>query len=154
MCGGLFLGMWKNDFMNGPLLEHYIGRAADFYAGMDLTREENAYRSSSALLAIHSAISYSDALRTGLGDEKLYADDHRKALGALQQLLRARSLEDETGFAHFEYLVSMKSFVCYGDKRLDAKRLMLIALRAERFANWVSKTARQLKLAGWRHDGL
>jgi len=144
--------MWNNGDMDTVKVRHYIDRAADFYAGQDLMRNDELFRNSSALLAIHSAISYSDALRVGLGDEALYADDHRQALAALRELLLTRGLPDMTGFAHFEYLISMKSFVSYGERRLDANRQRLIAMRAERFVNWVSEIARRLRLEGWTND--
>jgi hypothetical protein len=119
---------------------------------MDFLRDSEDHGYACSLLAIHSAISYADALRAGLGDDTLHADDHRNALVALKRLLSERRLADRTGFDHFEYLLSMKSFVAYGGKRLDRKRRQEIATRAERFANWVSKVARGLNVEGWTHD--
>jgi len=138
--------------MNALRVEHYIGRAADFYSGMDLLRDSEDHSYASALLAIHSAISYADALRSGLGDDTLYTEDHRRALAALKRLLSGERLKDRTGFGHFEYLLSMKSLVSYSGKRLDKKRCQEIANHAERFANWVSKIARELTVEGWTHD--
>ena len=152
LCSILVHMVWKNSFMEAARVRIYIDRAADFYAGLDLMRDGTEYRHSSALLAIHSAIAYSDALRIGLGDERLYGDDHREALKSLRRLLRATRLNDESGLPHFEYLLSMKTFVAYSDKRLDRSRVRLISLNAERFANWISKTARHLKLEGWTDD--
>jgi len=138
--------------MNALRVEHYIGRAEDFYRGLELIRSDEQYRCSSALLAIHSAISYSDALRAGLGEEQLGAEDHVKAVASLKKLLTARQVSDQLGFAQFEYLISMKSFVAYGDKRLDEKRWMRINISAERFANWVWRIAKELGMEGWNDD--
>ena len=82
----------------------------------------------------------------------MYGDDHREALKALRRLLRAARLNDESGLPHFEYLLSMKTFVAYGDKRLDTKRVKLISQNAVRFANWISRIARQLQLEGWTDE--
>jgi hypothetical protein len=135
--------------MNALRVGHYIGRADDFYRGLELIRGEQDYRCSSALLAIHSAISYSDALRVGLGETQVHADDHRGALASLKRLLGSRRIKDEGGFAQFEYLISMKTFVAYGNQRLDEKRWMRINLSAERFANWVWRVAKELNMEGW-----
>jgi len=53
--------------MSAIQVEHYLKRAADFSYVVLLLRGDASHRYSSALLAIHSAISYSDALRIGLG---------------------------------------------------------------------------------------
>jgi hypothetical protein len=138
--------------MDALRVEHYIGRAAGFYSGMDFLRDSEDHGYASALLAIHSAISYADALRCGLGDDKLYAEDHRSSLASLKRLIGQKEPSDKSGFARFEYLLSMKSFVSYGEKRLDRRRSKEIVNHAERFANWVSRIARRLGVAGWAHD--
>ncbi len=43
----------------------------------------------------------------------------------------------------------MKTFVAYGNQRLDEKRWMRINLSAERFANWVWRVAKELNMEGW-----
>jgi hypothetical protein len=137
--------------MDALRVEHYIGRATDFYRGLELLEGQEDYRYSSALLAIHAAISYSDALRSALGDDRLHDEDHRAAIYSLKALLASRRIEDHTGFVQFEYLISMKSYIAYGDKRLDENRCMRIVLAAQRFAGWTSKVARRLKMEGWHH---
>jgi hypothetical protein len=138
--------------MNALRAEHYRKRAIDFYRCMELVQADDEFRSSSALLAIHSAISLSDALRAGLGDEELYAEDHRQAIASLRRLLDQRRVATAFGYPQFEYLISMKSFVSYGDQRLDEKRAMRIALAAERFSTWVSEVVRSLKMEGWSDE--
>ena len=90
-------------------VQHYIHRATDFLEGMQLTRTDESYWNSSALLAIHSAVSYSDALRLGLGDQKVSADDHQKSADSLQKLLASKHLEDRAGFKHLRFLLSKKN---------------------------------------------
>lgn len=138
--------------MSGFLTRHYIDRAADFYAGSKLTQLDEHYKNSAALLAIHSAISYSDALRVGLGDLSLRADDHKEAVTSLKRLLASKRLDNPAGYKNFEDLLSMKNRISYGSQTIDAKTSSLIATKAERFANWVSRTARQLKLEDWSND--
>ena len=137
--------------MQAVRVQHYIQRATDFLEGMKLTRGDEPYWNSSALLAIHSAVSYSDALRTGLGDQKLSADDHNKAADALQKILSSRTSGDQTGLAHFRYLLSKKHLVTYGDRRLEHTDYEALFTRAERFAQWADKTGSQLNIEGWQN---
>jgi len=133
-------------------VRHYIQRATDFFSGMQLTRDDEPYRNSSALLAIHSAVSYTDALRTGLGDDKLTGDDHNQAVDALRRLLNTRKVTTQDGIDHFRYLISKKSFVAYGNVRLSDNEFRRLVIRAERFAKWANGVGLQLKIEGWNHD--
>jgi hypothetical protein len=138
--------------MNAALVRHYITRASDFHDGMRQMLG-GPYRSSPALLAIHSAISFSDALRSGLGDQKLYGDDHAESLRALRGLLLSRRYKDDVGLLHLRYLLSVKTPKSYGPKRLDAKELSRITTKAEQFATWAIKAGNQLGIEGWsNHD--
>lgn len=146
------LTVWNNVRMQAVQVQHYIQRATDFFNGMQLTRDEEPYRNSSALLAIHSAVSYTDALRTGLGDENLSGDDHRQAADALRPLLNTRSVKAQDGVGHLQYLISRKSSVAYGSERLGANEFLSLVIRAERFAKWANGIGRQLNLEGWNYD--
>lgn len=133
-------------------IQHYIQRATDFGRGMRLTLDDDSYKNSSALLAIHSAISYADALRVGLGDRQLSSDDHKTAADTLKQLLASRPLADQAGLGHLQYLISKKSGVAYGDQRLDTKIHQMVITKAERFAQWANNVGAQLNIEGWKHD--
>ena len=143
--------MWNNTDMQAVLVQHYVERATDFLEGMQLTREDRSYRNSSALLAIHSAVSYTDALRAGLGESKLTAEDHKMAADELQRLLSSKDLEDQTGFTHLRYLISKKSLVAYGNRRLDHSDYEALFTKAERFARWADRLGNQLRIEGWSH---
>jgi hypothetical protein len=132
-------------------VQHYLRRAADFSSGMKLLSSDPAYWNSAALLAIHSAISYSDALRIGLGENRLSADDHSKAADLLDERLPLW-LEDRKGLKHFRKLLSKKSRVEYSRRRLgltDANDLVTDAIR---FEIWVNRIGKQLNLEGWTRD--
>ena len=55
--------------MEAAQVQHFLNRAQDFLQDMQLLREDEAYRNSSALLGIHAAVSYTDALRVGFGGQ-------------------------------------------------------------------------------------
>lgn len=127
----------------------FLDRAQDFLLGMQLLREDDLYRNSSALLGIHAAVAYTDALRVGLGDESLAADDHQGAVSSLRQLVGSRGQEVECGLKHLRSLVSKKSAVAYGKRRLAAEDYQLIFTQAERYAKWANAAGGQLKIEGW-----
>jgi hypothetical protein len=138
--------------MQSVRVQHYIQRATDFLEGMKLTRMEKSYWNSSALLAIHSAVSYSDALRVGLGDESLSNEDHRKAADALLKILPSTDASHSTGLTHFRFLLARKHLVTYGNRRLEHTDYEALFTHAERFAGWADSIGLQLKIEGWKND--
>ncbi|SEG69721.1 hypothetical protein SAMN05421819_4374 [Bryocella elongata] len=130
-------------------VRHFLERAQDFLEGMQLLRDDNAYRQSSALLGIHSAVSYTDALRAGLSESSLSSDDHRNAARELRGLLLGKSIESDNGIQHLEALIAKKSAVAYGASRIGTNEFALILTRAERFARWANRTGSELKIEGW-----
>jgi hypothetical protein len=138
--------------MPAEQVEQYILRASDFVRGMKMMRDDASYRNSSALLAIHSAVSYADALRVGLGDSQLSNDDHKVAIDRLKRLLASNKYDDISGLTHLQYLISKKSQIAYGSQGADLKECQMLATKAERFARWANHVGTNLKVGGWRHD--
>ncbi len=120
---------------------------------MKLLRTEDEFLNASALLAIHSAISYNDALRVGLDDYDLSADDHLDAAGDLEKLLATRRFDDRAGLKHLRGLLKKKSLVAYGSHHLNVQDFRDLVTKAERFEIWANKVGRELKIEGWRDDG-
>ena len=137
--------------MGAAQVQRFLAPAQDFLEGMQLLREEEAYRNSSALLGIHAAVSYTDALRVGLDDATLAADNHQLAVTALRTILVAKGDRDDKGLRHLESLLSKKNAIAYGDRRLSGSEFELIFTQAERFAKWADGTGRRLHLEGWIH---
>jgi hypothetical protein len=95
-------------------VQHYLSRARDFLKGMDLLQNDlTEYRYSSALLGIHGAISYCDAMRIGLGSKGLSSDDHQSAARDLRLLLANRRFENPQAVGRLEKLLSKKSKIAY-----------------------------------------
>lgn len=138
--------------MSPELVSRYVARAVDFFDGMTLMRSDPLFRQSSALLAIHSATSFADALRTGLGDEKLALEDHGSTVSALQRLLASTKLTQHGGLRHLGFLLSRKIVVAYGGKRLEHTDYEALITKAEQFAQWARNTASQLNIEGWKYD--
>jgi hypothetical protein len=137
--------------MSAMEVQHYLSRAQDFMEGMLLLREDEQFQSSSALLGIHAAVSYTDALRIGLGDESLVSEDHRTAAAALRKLILNKRESNVDGVTRFEKLVAKKSLIAYGNKRLDRNDFESVYTNAERFAKWANDMGSQLKIEGWKY---
>ena len=132
---------------------HYRDRARDFLGGMDLLQDDlDAYRYSSALLGIHGAISYADALRAGMGSKKLSSEDHSQAVEELKSLLNSRGFEQQQGIKHLRVLLSRKSRISYAAATVRKHEVEDIVKRAKRFADWAEETGKALKIEGWWDD--
>jgi hypothetical protein len=136
--------------MMAAQVQQYLSRARDFFGAMRLLSDDlREFGSSSALLGIHSAISYSDALRTGMGCADVAADDHRSAARDLRSRLALRRFEKIQGASHLEKLLSLKSWVSYSAEAARENQIENIVKWAERFASWSEDAGRQLRIEGW-----
>lgn len=109
----------------------------------------DAFGYSSALLGIHGAISYADALRIGMGSKKLSAGDHSRAAEDLKSLLDSRKFEQPQGVKHLKLLLSRKSRISYAAETVRKNEAEDIVKRARRFADWAEETGKALKIEGW-----
>jgi hypothetical protein len=121
---------------------------------MDLLQGDlDAYGYSSALLGIHGAISYADALRIGMGSKKLSAEDHRKGTSELKSLLDKRGFTQQQGIKHLKLLLDWKSRISYAAEPVRKNEAEEIVKRAIRFGDWAEETGKALnkalKIEGW-----
>jgi hypothetical protein len=131
-------------------VQHFLGRARDFLEAMGILKNDPPeYRYSSALLGIHGAMSYSDALRVGLGSQSVSSKDHRGAAKDLRLLLNGRGFEKPQGVDRLKYLLSKKSRIAYGAEAPGNAEIQEIVLQAERFAAWAEEAGKKLRIEGW-----
>ena len=131
-------------------VQTYLGRARDFLEGFNLLRDDlDEFGFSSALLGIHCAISYSDALRTGMGCTDVSSSGHRYAASDLKSLLTSRSFEKLQGVARLEKLLSKKDRIAYASEAPRENEIEEIVKQTERFAFWAEETGRKLQIGGW-----
>jgi hypothetical protein len=136
--------------MSAIEVEHYLGRARDFFEGMKFLQDDlTEYRYSSALLGIHCALSYGDALRIGMGSSKLPSEDHRNAAKELKFMLVSRNFEKSQGADRLEKLLSKKSRISYAPEATRENEAEDIVKQAHRFAKWAEDTGRKLRIEGW-----
>lgn len=128
----------------------YLNRARDFLRGMTLLKDDlTEFNYSPALLGIHGAISYCDALRIGLGGKAVSSENHKSAARELKLLLASRECNDKQGIERLRNLLGYKGVVAYSVDRVSEKEIKLIIQHAERFALWAERTGTQLNLEGW-----
>ena len=121
----------------------YYRRAMQLADAMKLCRDDlPAYASAAALLAVHSAISYSDAVLIGLGAARPRGENHREAVTALRRTC-TRAKIDAHGITHYQKLVSAKTDISYGEKRIDDEKAEALCITAERFRVWAERILQQ-----------
>ena len=117
----------------------YYRRATQLADAMKLCQDDpTAYASAAALLAVHSAISYSDAVLLGLGSSRPRGENHREAITALKRACTRAGIEIQ-GLPHFQRLIGAKSDISYGDKQVDNDRVKALCAAAERFQVWAER---------------
>jgi hypothetical protein len=117
----------------------YYRRARQLASAMNLCQDDlSAYASAAALLAVHSAISYSDALLIELGGARPRGENHREAVTALKRACTKAKI-DQHGIKHFESLVSAKTDISYGDKPVNEVRIAALCEAAKRFETWTER---------------
>ncbi len=133
-------------------VQHYLTRARDFLHGVDLLKEDlDEYRYSSALLGIHAAISYCDAMRVGLGSTRLSSEDHSNAVADLRSQLGEHMGNARGGPDRLGRLLGYKSKIAYGpyESGLDFGKIVQDAIR---FAAWAESAGKTMRIEGWRDE--
>ncbi len=102
------------------------------------------YASAAALLAVHSAISYSDALLIGLGGKRPRGENHRDAITALKRVCTGAKIEPQ-GIAHLQKLLSVKTDVSYGEEFVSEVKISALCDAAMRFETWAERVLHSRK---------
>jgi hypothetical protein len=123
----------------------YHRRARQLAGAMKLCQDDlAAYASAAVLLAVHSAISYNDALLVGLGGARPRGENHREAITALKRICTGAKIEQQ-GIAHLQKLLSAKTDISYGDKPVDENRITALCTAAFRFEKWAEQVLQRQK---------
>lgn len=110
---------------------------------MKLCRDDlPAYGSAAALLAVHSSISYSDAVLIGLSNARPRGENHQEAITGLRRACTKANI-DHRGIMHFQKLLGAKTSVSYGENRVDEERIETLCIAAERFRVWAERILQQ-----------
>ena len=116
--------------------KRYVDKADHFFQGMRLLGDDiESYRSGVGLLAIHSAISLSDAITVGLTGKRGRYQDHAQAARELERICSTNKV-DRRGLEHFRWLLAKKNAVAYQEVRFDDASVKLAVDKAQRFNAW------------------
>jgi hypothetical protein len=125
--------------------QQYIEKADHFLKGMNLLSDDvRNYRSGIGLLAIHSAISLSDAISVGLTGKKGKYQDHMQAARGLNRLCASNKISNLQGVRLLEWLLGQKNTVAYEHRRFDDDSVRMAVDRAERFSAWAYNHFREI----------
>lgn len=125
--------------MDDVSLEVYQSRALQLANAMRLCAEDcPSYASAVALLAVHSAISYNDALHIRLTGGRPKGEDHKSAAWSTEKACRKAKI-DPAGLKHLEKLLSAKTDISYGSRAVNTERAQILSTTAERFVRWVEE---------------
>ena len=117
----------------------YHGRALQLANAMKLCRDDlPSYAWAAALLAIHSAISYCDAVLFKLSGQRSRSPDHEQAVTVVTMACKKRKIPTD-GIKHLDKLVSAKTDISYGDQQVDNQRAEALCSAAERFQTWAER---------------
>jgi hypothetical protein len=120
-------------------VELYHGRALQLANAMKLCRDDlPSYAWAAALLAIHSAISYCDAVLIKLDGRRSHSQDHGQAVAAVIKACKKRKIQAE-GIRHLDKLVGAKTNISYGDEQVGRETVEVLCLAAERFQAWAER---------------
>jgi len=117
--------------------QQYIEKADHFLHGMKLLNDDiGNYRSGIGLLAIHSAISLSDAVTVGLTGKSGKYQDHAHSASELNRLCASNKVSNTQGVSHLKWLLAQKNVVAYEHRRFDDRSVRLAVDKAEKFNAW------------------
>lgn len=97
-----------------------------------------------AVVAVHAAIAYCDAL-TVRADGRKSKGDHRSAPNFLESVVRIHTSEDKKAIAALVSLTGVKDEVSYAGEVLTAAALRQILRRLDQFAEWAEQRFAALK---------
>jgi hypothetical protein len=125
--------------------QQYIDKADHFLQGMKLLNDDvSSYRTGIGLLAIHSAISLSDAITVGLTGKRRTYQDHAKAARELESVCSSNRISDKKGIDHFKWLLAQKNEVAYQGDRLDDASVKMAVDKAQRFNAWAYNSFKEI----------
>ena len=117
----------------------YHNRALQLANAMQLCHDDmTAYCSAVALLAVHSAISYNDAVLIKLTGQRSRSQDHEQAVAEIKKACKKKNIQAD-GIRHLDKLVGAKTDIAYGDEEVDNQRIEVLYVAAARFQTWAER---------------
>ena len=114
----------------------YQSRAVELASAMKLCSVvDPSYPSAVALLAVHSAIAFQDAVQIKLTGQRSQTRDHMQAVRDITKACTIKRV-DRAGIKHLQRLVTGKTDVSYGERQVTREQAETLRVFAERFQSW------------------
>lgn len=123
--------------------ETFRDRAEAFMEGAKVFDNDQEFHLPQALLCVHAAVSYADAVAVFLEGQHFSPESHGEAVGKLKKVC-ANSNRNTDGLEHLADLIGAKSSVAYGGKVLRPEQSARLRISIGRFAVWVYRTFPEL----------
>lgn len=98
-----------------------------------------------AVLCVHAAIAYGDAIAILAAGKKSKSGDHRDAAPFLASVVPIRTTEDKAAIRAFQAILNRKDEVSYTGDILDEAEAAALLHRLRAFARWADKTFQDIR---------
>jgi hypothetical protein len=118
------------------VIDVFLERGNQLAESRKLMEDSSDYTAALALVAVHSAIAFNDALLVKLSGKHLPTADHMTAVKRTRaQCVRMKIATD--GLQHLQKLIAAKTNISYGEKRTSIETAIALSVASERFETWV-----------------
>lgn len=124
------------------LARKYLDKAIRFHSDAQKMAElmDEFSGNGVAVLCVHAAIAYGDAIGILAAGKNSKSGDHRAAAAFLASVVPIRTSEDKAAMRAFQSVLNRKDEVSYADDILDARAAAALLERLGRFARSADKT--------------
>jgi hypothetical protein len=118
------------------MVDVFIERGDQLSESRNLMKGAREYTSALALVSIHGAIAFNDALLVKLTGKHRMDSDHMGAVRRTKKQCSVKRISPK-GVKHLEDLIRAKTRVSYSDERTTTEIADRLAVSSERFEAWV-----------------
>jgi hypothetical protein len=118
------------------VIEIFKERGEQLALSRQLMTTDSAYTAALALVSIHCAIAFNDALLLKLTGGRSQSADHMAAVRLTEKQCSKRKITP-TGLKHLKELVKAKTRVSYSNEKTTYESAERLAVASERFETWV-----------------
>ncbi|MDQ2925399.1 MAG: hypothetical protein M3R43_07590 [Acidobacteriota bacterium] len=118
------------------MIEVFVERGNQLSDSRRLMEGSQEYTAALALVSIHSAIAFNDALLIKLSGQHLPTEDHMAAVNRTRSQCSANGIGAD-GIKHLKTLVAAKTKVSYSGQRTSIETATALSVASERFETWV-----------------
>ena len=125
----------------------YFDKAARFKLDAEKMRDLSGEISGNgvAVLCVHAAIAYGDAIAILAAGKKSKSADHRDASVFLASVVPIRSVDDKTAMRAFQSILNRKDQVSYLDDLVDEADALSLLEKLAIFSRWAEKAFQDLR---------